>query len=137
MEKEYQVFSLQSPLREEWIWIMNTAYSQSHRHYHTLTHVQSMLKQLPTTDFSPKQLQILRLAVWFHDVVYDIPSESGYNESFSALKLQDYSRDARLVQITRIFLIKGYRSLSGSTVFNPVYLETCYYTNLPHRTGIY
>lgn len=99
MDTEYQAFSLQSPLREEWIRIINTAYSQSHRNYHTLTHVQSMLKQMQTidNDLSSEQLQILQLATWFHDVVYDIPSESGYNECFSALTLQDYSRDARLV----------------------------------------
>lgn len=99
MEKEYHVFSLESPVGEEWIRMMKTAYSKSHRHYHTLTHVQSMLKQLQMIDnnFSSEQLQILRLAIWFHDVVYDIPSESGYNECFSALTLQDYSRDVRLV----------------------------------------
>jgi predicted metal-dependent HD superfamily phosphohydrolase len=99
MEGEYQVFSLQLPLHEEWISMMNTAYSQSHRKYHTLTHVQSMLKQLQAIDkdFSSEQLQILRLAIWFHDVVYDIPSEPGYNECFSVLKFQGYVRDAGLV----------------------------------------
>ena len=109
MEREHQVFSLQSPLREEWIRMMNTAYSQSHRKYHTLTHVQSMLNQLQTIgkDFSLEQLHLLRLAIWFHDVVYDIPSEPGYNECFSALTFQDYSRDARLVYIRRTFLITG------------------------------
>jgi len=109
MEQDYGVFSLQLPLREEWIRTLNAAYSQHHRHYHTLSHIQSMLDQLQTIDmdFNSQQLQILQLAICFHDIVYDIPSESGYNESFSAILFEDYARDAGLVQTIRTVLITG------------------------------
>ena len=53
------------------------AYTESHRHYHTLSHVTKMLDEFP----DPSQA-ILRLAVWFHDVIYD-PRRSD-NEKMSA-----------------------------------------------------
>lgn len=102
MQDDYQVFSaVPVSVRENWIAQLKTAYSKPHRHYHTITHIQSMLNQLASItvdiEFTSEQLQILKLAIWFHDVVYDIPAEVGYNESFSALLLKKYGQQIDLV----------------------------------------
>jgi predicted metal-dependent HD superfamily phosphohydrolase len=51
-------------------------YSCPERHYHTLRHIETMLKLLP--EASPA----LALAVWFHDAVYD--THAADNEECSA-----------------------------------------------------
>ncbi len=43
-------------------------YSEPHRFYHTLTHIDSMLNHLDR--IKPDGVE-LALAVWFHDVIYD------------------------------------------------------------------
>ena len=101
---EYQVFSVPpSSVRESWINILRNAYSAPRRRYHTMAHIQSMVGQLDgiadSMNVTGQQLQILQLAIWFHDVVYDIPTESGRNEIESALLFQEYAREAKLVWI--------------------------------------
>src|ERR1043165_7022793 len=64
-----------------------TAYSEPHRHYHTLDHIVWMLHQLfievkYSTPFPEPEWKMLELATWYHDVVYDPRSEE--NESRSA-----------------------------------------------------
>jgi len=55
---------------------LESAYTEAHRHYHTLEHIEAMLRECD--DDSPA----FRLAVWFHDAVYD-PRRSD-NEAASA-----------------------------------------------------
>jgi predicted metal-dependent HD superfamily phosphohydrolase len=59
-------------------------YQEPHRHYHTLKHVASVLEQVDTLVAAvPVEDPIaVRLAVWFHDAVYD-PRASN-NEAASA-----------------------------------------------------
>lgn len=101
-ESEYAAFArVESPLREKWIETLESFYSDPHRHYHTIAHIKSMFKQLATmpnvTEFTPTQLQILHLAIWFHDVGYKIPSNPGYNEGVSAYIAERYARQVYLV----------------------------------------
>jgi len=101
-ESEYAAFSgVESPLREKWIEILENMYSDPHRHYHTITHLKSMFKHLSTmpnvTEFTPTQLQILHLAIWFHDVAYKVPFDPGYNECLSAHVAERYALHVRLV----------------------------------------
>jgi predicted metal-dependent HD superfamily phosphohydrolase len=57
------------------------AYAEPHRKYHTLEHVQEMLRVLGRLALNEPKLPALQLAVWLHDVVYD-PKRSD-NESAS------------------------------------------------------
>jgi len=57
-----------------------TAYSEPHRHYHNLEHIQFVLFILEAMNL--KQPETVRLAAWYHDVIYD-PRRSD-NESRSA-----------------------------------------------------
>jgi predicted metal-dependent HD superfamily phosphohydrolase len=61
---------------------LNAAYSQPHRYYHTLQHLQeclSLLTQLQHLAIQPEQIA---LALYFHDAVYDVHGSD--NEAKSA-----------------------------------------------------
>ncbi|MEM7183385.1 MAG: hypothetical protein AAF518_20915 [Spirochaetota bacterium] len=61
------------------------SYSQPHRKYHNLTHIQSLLQHLSgiPADVSV-DIQLLYLCIWFHDVYYDAQSQD--NEERSAVE---------------------------------------------------
>ena len=48
-----------------------------------------------TLPLTSQQLQLLQVAIWFHDVIYIVPSEYGRNECLSALQARKYCLDAR------------------------------------------
>ena len=103
MVEIYEPFDQISPeLRAKWIFILDFAYNEPQRHYHTLSHIRSMFEHLNeirrSTPFSAQELRILQLSIWFHDIVYETTSEPGSNEYLSALKFGDFARDIELVQ---------------------------------------
>ncbi len=55
-------------------------YSESHRAYHNLSHIEACLNLLDTLDISDKDQ--IELAIWFHDIIYD--TQSSDNELNSA-----------------------------------------------------
>ena len=58
------------------------AYSQPHRVYHTLTHIQSCFDIFRDVVTEVKNPDALALAIWFHDAIYDM--EACDNEQRSA-----------------------------------------------------
>lgn len=46
-------------------------YGEPHRHYHTLAHIHGMLSGLDACLHQAKQPDVIRLAIWFHDAIYD------------------------------------------------------------------
>lgn len=71
-----------------------SAYSQSHRHYHTLNHLIHIFQELDSCEVDSSKTGIPKLisnevlwAVWYHDFVYK-PGASA-NESKSALKAKE------------------------------------------------
>ncbi|MGI0490182.1 hypothetical protein ACN4EG_00105 [Alkalinema pantanalense CENA528] len=64
------------------------AYSESHRHYHTLQHITHVLETLETLQPQAQDWIALQCAAWFHDIVYD-PTQHN-NEAQSALVAQRY-----------------------------------------------
>jgi predicted metal-dependent HD superfamily phosphohydrolase len=92
-------------LRRQWVWLLEAysvtpadayptidrlvaAYSEPHRHYHTLEHIAEMLRvvgRLAGYCVDPRAVQ---LAVWFHDVVYDPRATD--NEEQSANRVTDW-----------------------------------------------
>ena len=46
-------------------------YGEPHRHYHTLAHIHGMLSGLDACLHQAKQPDLIRLAIWFHDAIYD------------------------------------------------------------------
>lgn len=66
------------------------AYAQPHRHYHTLQHLQECLALLDSHATQAAHAAELRIALWFHDAVYDTHCHD--NEQRSA----DWARSALL-----------------------------------------
>ena len=47
-------------------------YSEPHRRYHTMAHIQDCLDQVRTSDdLTDAERDLLEAAVWFHDAIYD------------------------------------------------------------------
>jgi predicted metal-dependent HD superfamily phosphohydrolase len=57
-------------------------YSEPHRAYHTLSHIEHCLAELEQVRQLVTNPEAIELAIWFHDVIYD--TEVGNNEERSA-----------------------------------------------------
>jgi predicted metal-dependent HD superfamily phosphohydrolase len=61
---------------------INDHYSESHRHYHTLGHVNNCFKEFDLVKPLLDNPEAVELAIWFHDIIYDIGGKD--NEERSA-----------------------------------------------------
>ena len=74
------------------------AYGETHRHYHTWSHIESMWKHLGVIPECAEHTDAIRLAVLFHDVVYSTqPQTYGLNEVRSAQALRDAVKNTNMV----------------------------------------
>jgi predicted metal-dependent HD superfamily phosphohydrolase len=55
----------------DWFRRLADAYAEPHRHYHTLAHIAEVLDLIDNLADGGTNLFALRLAGWFHDVIYD------------------------------------------------------------------
>ena len=62
-------------------------YSEPHRAYHTLRHIEECLDELDTTVNEATDRLAVGLALWFHDIIYD-PHRSDNEEQSAALLLK-------------------------------------------------
>ncbi|HEY1051893.1 MAG TPA: hypothetical protein VGE39_19110 [Prosthecobacter sp.] len=72
-----------------WFGCVYGAYSEPHRQYHNLRHLQECLEVFDEVKSLAVNPALLEAALWFHDVVYD-PQTTSENEEMSA----DLARDA-------------------------------------------
>lgn len=86
-------------------------YAEPHRHYHGPRHLAAVLARIDDFATSKHDLFTVRLAGWFHDAVYDIPTRELSNEEASArlairtlgrcgLEQEELGEVARLVRLT-------------------------------------
>ena len=61
---------------------ISARYEEPHRAYHTLSHVGQVLQEVERLAPNASNLQVVKLAAWFHDIIYD-PRASD-NEARSA-----------------------------------------------------
>jgi predicted metal-dependent HD superfamily phosphohydrolase len=75
-----QSFGTESEAETVWQWI-ESAYSERHRAYHTLAHLEQCFKEFDSvgSDLTPTDRSIIELAIWFHDSVYQ-PHQSDNEE---------------------------------------------------------
>ena len=57
-------------------------YSEPHRRYHTMTHIEDCLTQVAaSTDMDDQQRAVMDAAIWFHDAIYDATRSDNEAES--------------------------------------------------------
>ena len=59
-----------------------SAYSEKHRHYHNITHIDAVLKHLDSVSSLVSDPVAVEIALWFHDAIYK--TRSSTNELDSA-----------------------------------------------------
>lgn len=84
LEKRWQgLFPLTQPrVVEKMFQELVAKYSENHRYYHTLDHIDSCLRLLDSVGYLVNDKTAVELAVWFHDAIYN-PKKSD-NEHKSA-----------------------------------------------------
>jgi predicted metal-dependent HD superfamily phosphohydrolase len=92
--------------RTEWAAVID-AWSQPHRRYHDLAHLAAVLGVVAQLDGVATDPAAVRLAAWYHDVVYD-PTR-GDNEQVSAERaragLRGLVPDERVAEVERLVLL--------------------------------
>jgi predicted metal-dependent HD superfamily phosphohydrolase len=92
--------------RTEWAAVVE-AWSEPHRRYHDLAHLAAVLGLVGELAGPAARSDAVRLAAWYHDVVYD-PTAAD-NEKHSAGRaragLRDLVDDARLTEVERLVLL--------------------------------
>ena len=90
---------------------LRDAYSEPHRHYHDMRHIEACLRELAALDGpTAEERKILEYAIWWHDAVYD-PTRADNEEQSAALAERDLTQlgvdavtratVARLIRATR------------------------------------
>ena len=69
-------------------------YSKPHRFYHTLQHIEDCLGELEGTSDITLSQDIIALAIWYHDLVYNTQRED--NEQHSAIRAMEMVKYASL-----------------------------------------
>ncbi|MDJ0799558.1 MAG: hypothetical protein QNJ51_22540 [Calothrix sp. MO_167.B12] len=77
-----QPFSVKAVVIQETFQLLVTAYSSPERQYHTLSHIHHVLTTINSLQKYTQNLSVVKLAAWFHDVVYDTRARD--NEERSA-----------------------------------------------------
>ena len=79
--------------------ILRSDYAHYKRHYHTFDHIEYLLKDLDkyfSDLLSPKQKDLVELAIWFHDIDYDTKAPVGINEKYSARRFELFAHIIKL-----------------------------------------
>src|SRR5690606_17377770 len=72
------------------LWLeIKAAYSQPHRRYHTLSHLKRMFCAYGKIENTFSYPRSVRLAIWFHDIVYETDARYPYNEVASANRMRE------------------------------------------------
>lgn len=96
---------------------MADLFSRHDRHYHTLSHIQHLLGLADDLQFSDPV--VIRLAIWFHDVIYMPRADSQFNEMQSILYLDavleqsSHSLSSQQVERVRYLIYKTADHLSA------------------------
>jgi predicted metal-dependent HD superfamily phosphohydrolase len=92
--------------RTEWAAVV-AAWSEPHRRYHDLAHLAAVLGLVDALAPAAADADAVRLAAWYHDVVYD--PRSAENEARSAGRaragLRGLVDDERLAEVERLVLL--------------------------------
>jgi predicted metal-dependent HD superfamily phosphohydrolase len=90
-------------------------YSEPHRRYHTMTHIEDCLAQVAaSTDMTNDQRALMDAAIWFHDAIYDATRNDNEAESarLAAERLtSDGASQAFIDEVSRLILLTAGHSV--------------------------
>lgn len=66
-----QLFQIEPKISQEIFQELIRAYSSAERHYHTMEHIDQVLEIIEQQQSLANNFSALRLAAWFHDVIYN------------------------------------------------------------------
>jgi predicted metal-dependent HD superfamily phosphohydrolase len=109
-----------SAVAEELAADLGRRYAEPHRRYHTIEHITEMedvtdalLGQVALSD---ERANAVRLAVWFHDAIYDPAAAAGANENASAQLAADVLQSAGMGDSTVTEVARLIRLTAGHEV---------------------
>lgn len=113
--------NITSDVSSKWFNIIIDKYSETHRMYHNLEHISRMLRQcknhLGGRTNQVLNYDLLKYAIFFHDIIYDPKSKT--NEVDSANLFKEFSEEAKLsVELTNdviVAIIQSANHMLGSS----------------------
>ncbi|KAF9051109.1 hypothetical protein BDZ89DRAFT_525121 [Hymenopellis radicata] len=86
---------------KHWLALLEARYGEPQRHYHTLAHITSMLECLNSHLSEIVDPQTVRLAIYFHDIVYDPKSSGNELASIELFRQLDHVPSTQLEKVCR------------------------------------
>jgi predicted metal-dependent HD superfamily phosphohydrolase len=83
---------------EKWSNEVLVRYSESQRHYHTLSHIDSMLSLLSQHGARIQDKTVIMLAIFFHDIIYDPKAKDNEVQSIECFKI--FAKETELPEET-------------------------------------
>lgn len=82
------------------IWeLVKEKYCETHRHYHTLTHIYDLLTLADRYESLLSNARVVRLAIYFHDIIYEPTSKTNEEDSAKVFRDTMQSPDLRYFHI--------------------------------------
>ncbi|ORY42168.1 hypothetical protein BCR33DRAFT_767087 [Rhizoclosmatium globosum] len=113
--------SASSPTATKWWQLIDAAYAEPHRSYHSRTHVESLWRLFESIPNTHSPL-VLLLAICFHDIIYDPKSSSNEAQSadvFTAFAVEvgeDVVKKDDVAMVTELILATISHKSNGSTI---------------------
>ncbi|KRX01950.1 hypothetical protein PPERSA_07595 [Pseudocohnilembus persalinus] len=88
LKEQWNLLVEDSQYAQRWFWEIVNYYQQYQRYYHTLKHIQTLLKEKEIIKDKLKDEKVVSFAIFFHDIIYN-PRDK-YNEEKSAQLFENF-----------------------------------------------
>ena len=92
-DRLWKAADLRGGYSQTWFTDLHNRYSEPHRHYHNIQHIEECLAEFEQVSSRAEHPIALELAIWFHDAIYD-PSRSDNEEQSAILALKCLEQSA-------------------------------------------
>lgn len=107
--------------------IIDSLYTEKHRAYHNLTHINNMLQEAEKHNDKIKDKEVLLFAIWFHDIVYDPLSKENERQSAEMaqriLSQTSLSRERISDCYQKIMLTKGHQLPGDASLDDCLFID--------------
>lgn len=103
-------------------------YGEPHRHYHALSHVAACLRFLDRTyGVHPQKQSCLRMALIYHDIIYDVRSKTNEAESAAHARIQMLVmgfQKSDIDEVSRLILLTANHKGDPADVIGSIMIDT-------------